>query len=161
MRPILHLALATLSVAALAGPALAQTLSVPIDQAVRVDIAGQVNSVVIANPSLVDVRIVDSHTLYLVGNGYGATNVVALDRDGRSIYSSEVVVSSPNAGRVSVYRGAARTDMACTSNCQVSMRSAAASSGGGGGGGGAGAGAPAPDGPAGALAQALGADGTP
>jgi Flp pilus assembly secretin CpaC len=152
MRQILSFALAAASAAALAVPAFAaDALSVPIDQAVRVDVGGFVNSVVIANPGVVDVRVVDSHTFYLMGNGYGATNVVALDRDGRSVYSSEVVVSSPNAGRVSIYRGSARTDMACASSCQVSMRSGGGGASGGGGGGGGGAA------PAGGLSAALGA----
>jgi Flp pilus assembly secretin CpaC len=141
MRPILSLALvapALAASAALAVPAFAaEPLAVPIDQSVRVDVGGFVNSVVIANPGVVDVRVVDSHTFYLMGNGYGATNVVALDRDGRSVYSGDVVVSPPSTGRVSVYRGSARTDMACASSCQVAMRNGSSGGGGGGGGGGA------------------------
>lgn len=158
MRSIRSLTLAALAATALAAPALAaDAVSVPIDQAVRVDVGGFVNSVVIANPAVADVRVVDSHTFYLMGNGYGTTNVIALDREGRSVYSSEVVVTSGNVGRVSVFRGSARTDMACASNCQPSMRS-----NGGGGSGGGGGGSPAPaagGGVAGALGAALGGGG--
>lgn len=156
MRPLMPLFLAALSFAALAGPVLADTLAVPIDQSVRVDVGGLVNSVVIANPGVVDVRVVDSHTFYLLGNGYGATNVVGLDKDGRTVYSADVVVGAPSTGRVSVYRGSARTDMACAGSCQVSIRSGSA--GGGGGGGSSGGSAPAT--PSAALSSAL-SGGTP
>ncbi len=158
MRPIARLAFAVLSAAAVAGLAAqasaADAVSVPIDQAVRVDVGGFINSVVIANPAVADVRVVDSHTFYLMGNGYGTTNVIALDRDGRNVYSSQVVVTAGDAGRVSVFRGASRTDMACASSCQPAMRSG--SSGGGSGGGGGGGGSSSGGGVAGALGSALG-----
>jgi hypothetical protein len=158
MRRIVRLALAaaamTLGPGALAAPAFAAAaVSVPIDQAVRVDVGGIVNSVVIANPAVADVRVVDSHTFYLMGNGYGTTNVIALDRDGRNVYSSEVVVTAGNAGRVSVFRGSSRTDMACAASCQPAIRSGAdAGTGASGGGGGGGA---AAGGLAGAAGSAL------
>lgn len=156
MRPFASLAFAAALAAApvFAGPALAAgAVSVPIDQAVRVDVGGFVNSVVVANPAVADVRVVDSHTFYLMGNGYGTTNVIALDRDGRNVYSSQVVVTAGDTGRVSVFRGAARTDMACAASCQPALRSGAAGGGGGSGGGGA---APSGGGVAGALGSALG-----
>ncbi|OYX29348.1 MAG: hypothetical protein B7Y99_13305 [Caulobacterales bacterium 32-69-10] len=164
MRPAVRFAFAALTAAAVAGPGLlaparaAEVVSVPIDQAVRVDVGGLISSVVIANPGVADVRVVDSHTFYLMGNGYGTTNVVALDRDGRNVYSSEVVVTAGNAGRVSVFRGSARTDMACAASCQPAMRSGAGGGPSGGGGGGA---APSGGGVAGALGSALGGGGTP
>ncbi len=96
----------------------------PIDQAVRVDVGGFINSVVIANPGVADVRVVDSHTFYLMGNGYGTTSVViALDRDGRNVYSSEVVVTAGSAGRgLGLPRRPRAPDMACASSCQPAMR---------------------------------------
>lgn len=164
MRPLTSLFVAALSFAAVAGSAAAAPLTVPIDQSVRVDVGGLVNSIVIANPGVVDVRVVDSHTFYLLGNGYGSTNVVALDREGRTVYTADVVVASPTAGQVSVYRGGARTDMACAGSCQVSIRSSGGGGAGGGGGGsggsgGGGGGSSGGGGPLGAVASALG--GTP
>ncbi|MFV4677402.1 hypothetical protein ACNJU9_21550, partial [Mycobacterium tuberculosis] len=49
--------------------------------------------------------------------------MIVLDGAGRPLYSGEVTVTSPNAGRVSIYRGAARTDMACAPGCEVTFRS--------------------------------------
>jgi len=70
--------------------------------------------------------VVDSHTLFVSGRGYGVTDVVVLDVSGRTLFSTEVVVGVAHTGRVSVWRGAARVDMACTPSCQPSIRSGGA-----------------------------------
>lgn len=122
MRAILLTALA----AGLSGPALAATLSVPLNHSVRLGLSGSAASVVIGNPAIADVTVVDSRTLFLSGKGVGSTDVAVVDGLGRTIYSAEVAVSSPRAGRVSVYRGGAketaRTDMACSPRCEVAAK---------------------------------------
>ena len=153
MRPIARFALAALALAAAGGPAAAASLVVPIDQSTRLNIAGSAASVLVGNPAIADVTVIDSHTLYVLGRGYGATDLVVLDRDGRPLFTGDLVVGSADAGRVSIYRGAARTDLACAPGCQVTLRSsggAAASSGGG-------SGSSSVSGPAGGLGQAVGA----
>ena len=107
---------------AVAGPAAAE-LVVPIDHSVRLAVAGEAASVVIGNPQVADVTVVNSHTLFVSGRGYGETDVVVLDHAGRTIYSGDVIVAASGSGRVSVYRGADRTDLACAPNCSVSTRS--------------------------------------
>ena len=94
------------------------------------------------------------YTPYISGRGYGSTDIIVLDRDGRTLYSGDLVVGAADTGRVSVYRGASgRTDMACAPDCQVSVRS-----GGSGGGAPSGGGAsPPPPSMANALGQAAGA----
>ncbi|HTK36730.1 MAG TPA: pilus assembly protein N-terminal domain-containing protein [Caulobacteraceae bacterium] len=152
MRSIVRRTLATLCLAApclvaAAGPAAASSLVVGIDQTTRLNIPGAAASVLVGNSAIADVTVIDSHTLYVLGRGYGATDIVVLDRDGRALYTADLVVSSADSGRVSVYRGPARTDMACAPGCQVTIRST---------GGGS---APAPSGGGGAspLSAALGA----
>ena len=155
MRSLSCFALAALASAALAGPAAAISMVVPLDQSTRLNVAGSAYSVLVGNPAVADVTVVDSHTLYISGRGYGSTDIVVLDRDGHTLYAGDLVVSSADAGRVSVYRGAqGRTDMACAPDCQVSVRSGGA--GGSGGGGGGGGSPPAPS-MANALGQAAGA----
>ncbi len=79
----------------------------------------------------------------------GATDLVVLDRNGRPLFTGDLVVGSADAGRVSVYRGAERTDLACAPGCQVAIRSGGGSRGGGSSQGGAGGG--------GGVAQSIGA----
>ena len=140
-------------------PALAQSMVVPIDHSVRLGVQGQAASVVVGNPAVADVTVVDTHTLFVSGRGYGETDVVVLDRSGRTIYSGDVIVAAPNAGRASVYRGADRTDMACAPACSVTTRSPTDPSKGGASAAPAAAGG-APSNPlAGLLAGAAGAAG--
>lgn len=148
MRAFASLGLAAALSAAVAGSALAAAapgvVVVPIDQSTRLSLAGSAYSVLVGSPAVADVTVVDSQTLYVSGRGYGTTDVEVLDRNGSVLYRGQIVVSAADVGRVSVYRGAARTDLACAPGCQVATRSpaggggSAAPSGGGSGPGGSG-----------------------
>lgn len=139
MRAFASLGLAAALSAAVAGSALAAAapgvVVVPIDQSTRLSLAGSAYSVLVGSPAVADVTVVDSQTLYVSGRGYGTTDVEVLDRNGSVLYRGQIVVSAADVGRVSVYRGAARTDLACAPGCQVATRSPA---GGGSGPGGSG-----------------------
>lgn len=98
-------------------------LSVDIDQAARVQLSGPAGSVIVANPRIADVTVVDSNTLYITGKGYGITEVVAVDAIGRTVFQSQIVVTDGSgAGRVRVWRGAQATEMACAASCSPSAR---------------------------------------
>jgi len=126
--------------ASIAASTAAEPLTVAIDHSSRLNVQGAAASVVVGNPQVADVTVVDSHTLFVSGRGYGETDVVVLDGAGRTIYAGEIMVGTPGSGRVSVYRGAERTDMACAPGCEVSFRSPTK---GGGSGSTGGAAAPA------------------
>lgn len=117
-------ALLALAVLAPAPAALAQSrpLSVEVDHVTRLNLNGSAASVIIGNPQIADVTVVDAHTLFVSGRAYGVTEIVVLDGAGRSIYQGEVVVSAPSAGQVRVWRGASLTNMACSTTCSVSVR---------------------------------------
>ena len=122
-----RLLLALGATALLAGPglALAQSgrISVEIDQAQRVQLRGPAGSVIVGNPEIADVSVVDANTLYITGKGYGVTEVVAVDPIGRTVFQSQVVVTAGDgAGRVRMWRGAQSTEMACASSCSPSVR---------------------------------------
>lgn len=123
-----------------AAPALADTLVVPIDKSRRLAVNGAA-SVVVGNPQVADVTVVDSHTVFVSGRGYGETDVVVLDALGRVLFSGDVLVAGAQGGQVSVYRGAARTDMACAPGCVVALRSETKGSSSGSAGGATGQGA--------------------
>ncbi len=116
-------ALAFAATLLVAGPLAAEPLVVPIDHSTRLNVAGSAASVVVGNPQVADVTVVDSHTVFVSGRGYGETDVVVLDAAGRTLYSGDVIVGTPNGGRVSVYRAGERTDLACAPGCEVSFRS--------------------------------------
>ena len=104
------------------GPA--RPLNVEIDHATRVQLRAPAGSVIVANPRIADVTVVDANTLFITGKGYGVTEVVAVDAVGRPLFQSQVVVSAGSAGSVRVWRGAQATDMACGTSCSPSVRAA-------------------------------------
>lgn len=121
----LLLALGATVLLAAPGLAVAQSgrISVEVDQAQRVQLSGPASSVIVGNPEIADVTVVDANTLYITGKGYGVTEVVAVDPIGRTVFQSQVVVTAGDgAGRVRVWRGAQSTEMACATSCSPSMR---------------------------------------
>ncbi|WP_296173641.1 pilus assembly protein N-terminal domain-containing protein [uncultured Brevundimonas sp.] len=119
-------ALFALGVAA-AAQAQSRPLNVEIDHATRVQLRGPAGSVIVANPRIADVTVVDANTLFITGKGYGVTEVIAVDALGRPLFQSQVVVSAGSNGSVRVWRGAQATEMACGSSCSPSVRAVPAS----------------------------------
>lgn len=117
--------LAATALLSLPTPGLAQSsrMNVEIDQATRVQLRGAAGSVIVGNPLIADVTVVDANTLYITGKGYGVTEIIAVDAIGRTVFQSEVVVSEGSGtGRVRVWRGGHATEMACGSSCSPSIR---------------------------------------
>lgn len=115
--------LAALALAVVPAAASAQTLNVEIDRSARVQLAGTASSVIVGNPQIADVSVVDANTLFITGKGYGVTEVVAVDGVGRTLFQREVVVTGGSTGSVRVWRGGQATEMACASSCAPSIRS--------------------------------------
>ena len=116
---------AAVALAPAAAQAQSAPLSVEIDHSARVQLRGAAGSVIVGNPAIADVTVVDANTLYIVGKGYGVTEVVAVDGIGRILFQNQIVVTAGNTGMVRVWRGAQPTDMACASSCAPSIRSSA------------------------------------
>jgi Flp pilus assembly secretin CpaC len=115
-------------VCAAALPAQAQDgrLSVQIDSVQRVQLGGAASSVIVGNPEIADVTVVDANTLFITGKGYGVTEVVAVDGIGRTVFQRQIVVTGGSSGSVRVWRGGQATEMACAGSCAPSVRSPAA-----------------------------------
>jgi Flp pilus assembly secretin CpaC len=131
--------------------AAAETLDVVLDQATLMKLPDKVSTIVIGNPMIADIAIQSGGLVVVTGKGFGATNLIALDRAGAVLMERSVVVSGPR-GRdtVQVYRGLQRETYSCTPSCerritlgdsaeyfgaiaaQTDARNSAAASGGGG-----------------------------
>ena len=120
-----RLALAAFTVAALlslhAAAAAAEggeRLAVAIDHAHVLRITRRAETVIIGNPSIVDVTVHDSQTLVLTGRSYGITNLVVLDGNGEAIIDAPISVTSSEEGTVRVYRQSERVTYACLPQCR-------------------------------------------
>jgi Flp pilus assembly secretin CpaC len=125
--PRLRIALLAAALCAVAGAAQAQSLNVEIDRSTRIGLSGSAASVIVGNPAIADVTVVDANTLFVTGKGYGVTEVIAVDALGRTLFQGEIVVTGGATGSVRVWRGAQATEMACAASCSPSIRNGAAS----------------------------------
>lgn len=109
-------ALAAIGVA-LAGPAGA-SVNVRLDQNAIMDLRAPAGTVLIGDPAVADVSLINPRKIAILGRGYGATNVIITDRMGKVIFSQEVQVSRPNSNRVSVWRGGLVSNFTCSPGCE-------------------------------------------
>ncbi|KQT83055.1 pilus assembly protein N-terminal domain-containing protein [Aurantimonas sp. Leaf443] len=114
---------ALLALAAACGPAAsAETMiEVLIDHARIVEIDRPATTVIVGNPAIVDVEVLNSERLVLTGRSYGITNLVVLDDKGRMIVDEQVGVQSFEDRTVRVYRQSSRMTYACVPNCQPTV----------------------------------------
>lgn len=108
---------AAMATLAIAGVAQAQSLSLPIDQAERIALRGAARDVIIGNPAIADVTVVDERNLVITGKGYGSTNLIVLDAAGRTLVNRQILVIA-DEGRVSFYRGSAISSYSCSPRCE-------------------------------------------
>lgn len=128
--PILAQVLAFALVAApIAAHAQNGPLNVEIDRSTRVQLRGAAASVIVGNPQIADVSMVDANTLFIVGKGYGVTEVAVVDGVGRTLFQREIVVTGGSTGSVRVWRGGRATEMACSTSCAPSVRATASTAG--------------------------------
>jgi hypothetical protein len=106
--------------AALVSPAAAtpENLTVFVDQATIVKLPEKVATLVVGNPLIADVTLQPGGLMVVTGKGYGATNIMALDRTGAVLMESSVRVQGPRDNVVVVYRGPQRETYSCDPNCE-------------------------------------------
>ena len=93
-------------------------ISVNVDQAKLVKFPEKIATIVVGNPLIADVTLQPGGMVVVTGKGYGATNVIALDRAGSVLMDRVVQVEGPTDKVVTVYRGTARESYSCTPNCE-------------------------------------------
>ena len=100
-------------------PAQADTVSIRLDQAHIMQLPDRVATIVIGNPLIADATLQGGGVLVVTGKGFGATNLVALDRAGRVLLSHTVQVLGPGTDdMVVVYKGVERETYSCATNCE-------------------------------------------
>lgn len=114
--PLCAAALASVCAAA---PAMAAgSVNVRIDEVTPVSLGGAAAHVVVGNPAIADVNMLGERGMVILGRSYGVTNVVVMDRGGRTIYSAQVNVTPGESGKASLFRGSLIQNYACASRCE-------------------------------------------
>jgi len=113
------LAFALFTAALGATPVSADMVTVNVDQARIMRLPERVATIVIGNPLIADATLQSGGILVLTGKGYGATNLLALDRNGQIIMDKTVRVVGPGGGNlVVVYKGVERESYSCAPECE-------------------------------------------
>ena len=112
--------MALIAVAAIGTQASAasENLTVFVDQATIVKLPEKVATLVIGNPLIADVTLQPGGLMVVTGKGYGATNIMALDRSGAVLMESSIRVQGPRDNVVVVYRGPLRETYSCDPSCE-------------------------------------------
>jgi hypothetical protein len=95
-------------------------VSLALDEVHTLTFRAPIATVYVGNPSIADITMIDSRHAFVLGKGFGRTNIVALNHDGVQVFASHVsVIGNDNAGTVTLNRGAQRVTYNCTgSRCE-------------------------------------------
>lgn len=107
-------------------PAFAETgIQVVMNKAKIVKLARSADTIVIGNPEIADAVVQDATTIVLTGKGFGVTNLVVLDSEGKPIVDEEVIVKRDSSSSLRVYRRADVQTLSCTPFCEGAFKSEA------------------------------------
>jgi hypothetical protein len=69
--------------------------------------------VYVGNPMIADVSMIDSRHAFVLGKGFGATNLVALDADGKQVINDPINVFGHTGNTVVLHRGTQQATLTC------------------------------------------------
>ena len=118
-KSVFHTGIATLAVICSAIPALAGgSYSVDLNKTEIVRLPESAGAVVIGNPQIADVTVHSANTLFVVGRGYGETNLIVLNASGHTIMNADIQVTHKQSTHgVRLYNGKARESYNCVPYC--------------------------------------------
>jgi len=96
-------------------PAAAGEVTVALDEVRTISFEAPVATVYVGNPAIADINMIDSRHAFVLGKGYGSTNIVALNKQGAQISDTRVdVQGNRRQSTVVLNRGASRATYSCT-----------------------------------------------
>lgn len=96
----------------------AADFEVTLDEAKIAELPKRVATVVIGNPLIADISLQPSGQVVITGKGYGRTNMIALDHDGKVLIDRKIQVNGPTKDVVVIYRGINRETYSCAPQCE-------------------------------------------
>ena len=87
-------------------------VAVKLDEVRIVTFNRPVSTVFVGNPVVADATVIDQHHIFILGKGFGTTNMIALGPQSETIANQQITVLNPG-GLVTVNKGAAQFSYAC------------------------------------------------
>jgi len=101
-------------------PASAAGVSVAMDEVRTITFPKTVSTIYVGNPAVADINMIDSRHAFILGKGYGNTNMVALDKDGKQVSNTHINVSARQDSSLTLQRGASRVTYSCSAaHCEI------------------------------------------
>lgn len=103
-------------------PALASAdvLTVTQNQAVRLTLPLPARDIIVGDPDIADVTVADRRHLIVVGKAFGSTNLIVTGENGQTLFNRQIMVPTPQIGRVTVINGSTVASYACAPLCVAS-----------------------------------------
>ena len=112
------LGLLALSVPAAAQTGSTQSYKVELNKTEIVRLPGAAASIIIGNPKIADITVQSSDLIFVVGRGYGETNLIVLDANGNTMMNADLqVVNTLPSNGVRLYNGRSRQTYSCIPYC--------------------------------------------
>jgi len=92
--------------------------SVDLNKTEIVRLPENAGAVVIGNPAIADVTVHSANTLFVVGRGYGETNLLVLNSAGHTLMNANIqVINKRSSQGVRLYNGKMRETYSCAPYC--------------------------------------------
>lgn len=104
------------------GAAQAGQFTVETGKTKPIRLSQDAGSVVLGNQNIADVAVHDKKLILVSGKSFGTTNLIVFDREGKTIYSADLVVTANSANLVSVNRAGEFYTLNCSPNCRDTMQ---------------------------------------
>ena len=95
----------------------AEPITVRLDQAMLLKVPDRTATLVIGNPLIADVAVQPGGIMVVTAKSYGITNLMALDRGGKTLMEHPIQVVGP-VDSVVLYRGIERESYSCLPTCE-------------------------------------------
>ena len=98
------------------------SLRVDADQSTVLRLDRPAKTVIVGNPMIADVQLVNDRTLYVLGRMFGNTNIIAIDDNGTEVVNTHVTVGTTEGQQVTLYRGPnGQRTLACAPQCERTL----------------------------------------
>jgi hypothetical protein len=98
-----------------------QVFRVDLNKTQIVRLPAQAGSIIVGNPQIADVSVHSQNMIFVVGRGFGETNLIILDPMGNTVMDADIQVTAvtPTHG-LRVFNGGNRRTYSCAPYCQPS-----------------------------------------
>ncbi|PHR93754.1 MAG: hypothetical protein COA69_03750 [Robiginitomaculum sp.] len=109
----------TISLGALSVSAFANEYTINLNKTQILHLPGPAATIIVGNPDIADISVHSPDTLFVIGRGYGETNIIALDKFGQTILETNIIVNAGmgESGVRILNIGRGRKSYNCTPDC--------------------------------------------